>query len=80
VAVLKKAEEAFHRDAAILDAHLAKHQFLATGKLTLADFAVASYLHYAEAAKLPWEHYDKLQAWYARIEALPAWRETKPPM
>ena len=80
MAVLKKAEEAFHRDAAILDAHLAKHQFLATGTLTLADFAVGSYLHYAVAAKLPWERYGNVQAWYARIEALPAWRETKPPM
>jgi glutathione S-transferase len=77
---LKKAEDTFHRDAAILDARLAKHQFLATGTLTLADFAVASYLHYAVAAKLPWERYDNLRAWYARIEALPAWRDTKPAM
>ena len=80
MAVLTKAEAAFHRDAAILDAHLAKHQFLATGTLTLADFAVASYLHYAVAAKLPWEPCANIRAWYARIEALPAWRETKPPM
>jgi glutathione S-transferase len=80
MAVVTKAEAAFHRDAAIVDAHLAKHQFLATGALTLADFAVAAYLHYAVAAKLPWERYDSLRAWYARIEALPAWRETKPPM
>jgi glutathione S-transferase len=80
MAVLKKAEEAFHRDAAVLDAHLGRHQFLATGTLTLADFAVASYLHYAVAAKLPWERYGHIQAWYARIEALPAWRETKPAM
>jgi hypothetical protein len=29
---------------------------------------------------LPWERYNNLQAWYARIVALPAWRETKPPM
>ena len=79
-AVLKKAEEAFHRDAAILDAHLGKHPFLATETLTLADFAVASYLHYAVAARLPWEGYRNIQAWYARIEALPAWQQTKPPM
>ena len=79
-AALKKAEAAFHRDAAVLDAHLAKHQFLAAGTLTLADFAVASYLHFAVAAKLPWEPYKNIQAWYARIEALPAWQQTKPPM
>jgi glutathione S-transferase len=80
VAVLKKAEVAFHRDAAILDAHLGKNQFLATGALTLGDFSVASYLHYAVAARLPWERYKNIQAWYARIEALPAWQQTKPPM
>ena len=79
-AALKKAEAAFHRDASVLDAHLAKHQFLAAGTLTLADFAVASYLHFAVAAKLPWEPYKNIQAWYARIEALPAWQQTKPPM
>ena len=79
-AALKKAEAAFHRDAAVLDAHLAKHQFLVAGTLTLADFAVGSYLHFAAAAKLPWEPYKNIQAWYTRIEALPAWQETKPPM
>ncbi len=69
-AVLKRAEDAFHRDASVLDTHLA----------TLADFSVASYLHYAAAAKLPLERYQNIQAWYARIEALPAWRDTIPKM
>jgi glutathione S-transferase len=77
---LKKSEEAFHRDAAMLDAHLGKHPYLVDGSLTLADFAVASYLHYAVAAELPWERYKNIRAWYARIEALPAWEQTKPPM
>ena len=79
-AVLKKAEEAFHRDAAVLDAHLGKQQHLVNGALTLADFSVAAYLHYAAAAKLPWERYNNIQTWYARIEALPAWQQTKPQM
>lgn len=79
-AALKNAEEAFHRDAALLDAHLAKQQYLVAGALTLADFSVASYLHYAAAAKLPLEGYKNIRAWYARVEALPAWRETAPKM
>jgi glutathione S-transferase len=77
---LKHAEGAFHRDAAVLDAHLAKHQYVVNGALTLADFSVASYLHYAAAAKLPLERYKNIQAWYARIEALPAWHDTMPKM
>ena len=79
-AALKKAEAAFHRDASVLEAHLGKHPYLANDALTLADFSVGSYLHYADAAKLPWERYTNLRAWYARIDALPAWQETKPPM
>jgi len=79
-ATLRKAEDAFHRDAAVLDAHLGRHRNLVNGTLTLADFAVASYLHYAEAAKLPWEAYGNIRKWYAGIEALPAWQETRPPM
>jgi glutathione S-transferase len=77
-AALKKAEEAFHRDAPVLEAQLATQPFLVNGALTLADFAVGSYLHYAVPAKLPLERYPNIRAWYGRIEALPAWRETAP--
>ena len=76
--VVKKAEAAFHRDAPVLDAHLAKQPYLVNGSLTLADFSVGSYLHYASPAKLPLERYPNIRAWYARIEALPAWRESAP--
>jgi glutathione S-transferase len=79
-AALKRAEEAFHRDAPVLDAHLAQHEYLAGGALSLADFSVASYLHYAAQAGLPLEPYGNIRAWYARIEALPAWQQTTPKM
>jgi glutathione S-transferase len=78
VAALKKAEEAFHRDAPVLEAQLAKQPFLVNGALTLADFATGSYLHYAVPAKLPLDRYPNIRVWYARIEALPAWQETVP--
>lgn len=78
-AALKHAEAAFHRDAPVLDNHLGGRQFLVNDTLTLADFAVASYLHYATAAALPLEAYANIRPWYARIEELPAWRETAPP-
>jgi glutathione S-transferase len=48
--------------------------------LTLADFSVASYLHYAAPAELPLDAYPNIRAWYARVEALPAWRESVPKM
>ena len=76
--VLKKSAETFHRDAAVLDGHLGRQPFLVDGAVTLADFAVASYLHYADAAGMPWQRYANVKRWYARIEELPAWRETVP--
>ena len=79
-AALRRAEEAFHRDAPVLDGHLATRQYLVNDTLTLADFAVGSYLHYAVPAQLPPGRYRNIQAWYSRIEALPAWRETAPKM
>ena len=79
-AMLEKAEAAFHRDAAVLDAHLARQPFLVNGAVTLADFSVASYLHYAVAARLPWQRYPAIRRWYAGIEALPAWQQTIPAM
>lgn len=79
-AALKRAEEAFHRDAPLLEGHLVNRQYLVEDTLTLADFAIASYLQYAVPAQLPLESYKNIQAWYSRIEALPAWRETAPKM
>lgn len=77
---LKNAEQAFHRDAPVLDSHLVKQPYLVGRALTLADFSVASYLHYATPARLPLEQYPNIRSWYARIEALPAWRNTIPKM
>lgn len=75
---VKRGEEAFHRDAAVLDAHLARHPYLVNDALTLADIAVGTYLMYAVPAKMPLAQYKNLQAWFARIEALPAWQQTAP--
>jgi glutathione S-transferase len=77
---LKQAEETFHREAPVLDGHLANRHYLVNDTLTLADFSVGSYLHYAVPARLPLERYRNIRAWYARIESLPAWRDTAPKM
>jgi glutathione S-transferase len=75
---VKRGEEAFRRDAAVLDAHLARHPYLVNDALTLADIAVGTYLMYAVPAKMPIGSYKNIQAWFARIEALPAWQQTAP--
>lgn len=77
-AVIERTLDTFHREAAVLNAHLSQQNYLVNNQLTLADFSVATHLTYAAVAQLPLEKYEPIQAWYARIEALPAWQETTP--
>jgi len=77
-AVVAKATEAFNREARVLDAHLAKQPYLVGTGLTLADFSVAAPLFYAKEAELPLPSHPQLRDWFARISALPAWRDTAP--
>lgn len=80
VDVVKQTTEAFHKEAAVLDQHLSNRQYLVNNSLTLADFAVGSYLAYAKPARFPLEPYANIRNWSARFDALPAWRETAPEM
>jgi glutathione S-transferase len=77
-AVVGKATEAFHREAAVLDRHLATRPSLVGTGLTLADFSVVSPLVYAAQGEFPLGGYPHIRDWSARILALPAWRETAP--
>jgi glutathione S-transferase len=77
-AIVAKATECFHREACMLDAHLAKRTHLVGNALTLADFSAAASIAYAKEAGMPLAAYSHIQDWYARVSALPAWRETAP--
>lgn len=76
--VVQQATKIFHQEAAILNAHLAGHEYLVNNMLTLGDFSVASDLTYAAAAQFPLKDYPHIRNWYARIEQLPAWEKTAP--
>lgn len=77
-AIVAKGIEAFHREARVLDAHLAEQPYLVGTGITLADFAVVAPLVYAKEAELPVAPYARLRDWSARVLALPAWRDTAP--
>jgi glutathione S-transferase len=77
-AAVAKGTEAFHKEAKLLDAQLAKGPYLVGKELTLADFAVAAPLFYIQQGGLPVEPYAKLRDWFGRVSALPAWRDTAP--
>jgi glutathione S-transferase len=79
-AIVTRALEAFHREARVLDAHLARQPYLVGDTVTLADFAVAPTLFYAERAALPLADVPHVRAWFARVAALPCWAETAPQM
>jgi glutathione S-transferase len=65
------------RAAAVLDQHLATRRWLVGDAVTLADFAVVAPLMYKDKARLPLDDYPHLLAWFGRVQALPAWRNTE---
>lgn len=79
-AVLATADEAYAKEAAMLDKHLSGQKNVVGNALTIADFAVAAPLFYAQQAQLPLDPYPHMQAWFERVSSLPAWREAAPEM
>ncbi|HEX2604747.1 MAG TPA: glutathione S-transferase family protein [Oxalicibacterium sp.] len=60
--------------ARVLDDHLARREWICGDGLTLADMAIASPLMVSERAKLPVRQYRHVQAWFARMQSLDAWK------
>ena len=65
----------FHRAASILEAELARREWLVGGSLSYADFRMATFLPFNEVAGLPLGDYPSVFAWYRRLEATDAWRD-----
>ena len=72
---VKQAEGFFNTYARVLDQHLKGRDFLVDNRLSIADFAVAVCLPYAEGARLPLEPYAEIRRWHAGLEKLPAWQK-----
>jgi len=75
---LKKGDELFLRFADVLDNHLKNRKWLVGDNITLADYAVGSFLDYIEAAHMPIDNFEQIQRWYADIESLEAWQKSAP--
>ena len=77
----KAVEEAtgfFKQFAQVLNDHLRGRKFLLGDQLTIADFAVAVTLPYADKANIPVGGYSEIERWHARLNELPGWREPFP--
>lgn len=64
--------------AAVLDDHLSGRAWLVGGAPTLADFAVAATLPWAEEARIPLGDYPAVVRWHDRLNAIDAWRQPYP--
>ena len=76
--VLDAHNAQFHKLAAILNARLAKHQWVAgTEHPTIADIALAAPLHLHGWQRVPLEQHVHISRWLLEgIEKLPCWQDT----
>ena len=77
-AVVEEALGNWNQFAAVLDAHLKDRTYLVGDTLSIADFAVACVLPFADVAKLPIQDYPEIKRFHDNLMELPAWREPFP--
>jgi len=65
------AREKAKRILGLMEAHLAKHKFLALDRPTIADIACMPYVGLAHEGGLSLEPYPAIRTWIGRIKALP---------
>ena len=76
--IVKLAADKIRAGAAVLDAHLAKHDYIVGDRLTLADFDIAGPFSQNERTKIPLNEFPNLVAWQQRLLATaPGWAATK---
>src|SRR5208337_2587115 len=68
---LKPAREKAHRILSLMDAHLAKSQWLALDRPTIADIACMPYVAISHEGGVPLTPYPAVHAWVKRVKALP---------
>lgn len=77
-AAVQQATREWRRLAAILDNHLHDRHWLVGNSLSVADFAVAGFLPYAERAHIPLGEFPAIHRWHERLNELEAWCEPFP--
>lgn len=75
-----RATSFFRQSAGVLNDHLHGRKYLLGDTLTIADFAVAVTLPYAEGARIPVVDFPEIARWHEQLNELAAWREPFPAM
>jgi glutathione S-transferase len=76
---IMRGERLVQETAALLDSHLAGHEWVAGPAMTLADISLATPLMTIATAKLPVTQFENLHSWFARIQARESWQRTASP-
>ena len=64
--------------ASVLDGHLAGQTFAACGRLTIADFQLASMASYWRESEMPLHAFPNLVRWIDGLQTIPAWADPWP--
>lgn len=75
---VESALGAFRRFAAVLNGHLESRAWLVGDAMTVADFAVAAVLPFADRAPIPIEEFAHVRRWHDQLNQIEAWREPFP--
>lgn len=75
---LKSAVGDFVKFATVLDGHLPGRAFVACGRLTIADFQLASMVTYWRESEMPLEAFANIQRWVDGLMRIPAWADPWP--
>jgi glutathione S-transferase len=76
--LLKSSLSDITKYAAVLDAHLAGKDYAACGRLTIADFQLASMATYWKESEMPFEAFPNIVRWLDGLMRIPAWAEPWP--
>lgn len=77
-ALLEQKVAEFNRFAAVLDGHLQGRRHPACGRLTIADFQLASMAADWEHSEMPMQRFPHIVRWLHRLNELPAWADPWP--
>jgi glutathione S-transferase len=75
---LKDKADALAGYAKVLDDHLAKRSYVACGRLTIADFQLASMASYWRESEMPLDSFHNIVSWIDRLMCIPAWADPWP--
>jgi glutathione S-transferase len=64
--------------AKVLDGHLAGRTYVACGRLTIADFQLASMASYWKQSEMPMEDFPNIVRWLDGLMRVPAWADPWP--